>query len=75
MQDIQKKEEENFSINRKKNTFFLNCSSVRKTVECFLLRHLKDNCSYLKKNHCFNYFKKVCLFTEIKLVIFEIKKT
>jgi len=42
MKNIQKKEEENFSINEKKNTFSLkNCSSMRKTVRNFSLAGFK----------------------------------
>jgi len=67
MQDIKKKEEENFLI-KGKNTFSLkNCNFVRKTDRNFfscgnlnLIVHIFIN------KHCFNYFKNVYLFTEIK---------
>jgi len=63
MQDIKKKRKRTFQLT-KKNTFSLkNCSPVKKTDRNFFLQDLKDNCSYLKKNLCFDYFQKVYLFT------------
>jgi len=59
MQDINKKRgKKTFQLTEKNPFFFLNCSSVKKQIEILLLRDLKGNCLYLKKNIVLIILKK-----------------